>query len=310
MSQDSSDSLTSGPLAEPSLRHVHPRSGHAPPPSGHPSIGATRAEADHGHPGVVVAVTLDADPRCGGVEVGDLLGGERNLRTREVALQCSPAWGLGKPGSGCAFDPAAVGTPGCVRSRSLSPPKVHTAPGQPASRPAVAPLRGACDPTGAGVHLRLPGGAERRLVADQPAPSGGEVTLTMESLFGAPISVYTRAHAIEDGVLVDVTTDANQAGIALPCALTAGAWAEAVAWNADNRRLQDEPGRLWDALVNARRALCNPIASGDGGPIVFGVLRVPNTPKATRPRLFALVADVGPGDDGAPVVTILLEGED
>jgi len=38
------------------------------------------------------------------------------------------------------------------------------------------------------------------------------------------VSVYTRADALADGVLVDATPAARELGIALPAAFTAGAW--------------------------------------------------------------------------------------
>lgn len=46
----------------------------------------------------------------------------------------------------------------------------------------------------------------------------------MEEIFGEPIHVYTRAEAIEDGALVDVTGTAEEAGIVHPVALTAALW--------------------------------------------------------------------------------------
>src|SRR5262245_26862660 len=58
---------------------------------------------------------------------------------------------------------------------------------------------------------------------------------------------YTRADALRDGVLIDVSETAWEAGIRWPVALTAAAWAKCatvppgVAW-------QDEAGRLWDML--------------------------------------------------------------
>ncbi len=72
------------------------------------------------------------------------------------------------------------------------------------------------------------------------------------------ISSYTRAQAIADGVLVDVTETAKEAGFRCPVALTRAAWADCVAWSeADTRRQvpQDEAGRLWDVLWMARNQI-------------------------------------------------------
>ena len=75
----------------------------------------------------------------------------------------------------------------------------------------------------------------------------------VEDFFGPPISIYTRAQAIEDGVLVDVTETAREAGFRCPVALTSEVWADCVEWTeADKtsatRACQDEAGRLWDVL--------------------------------------------------------------
>jgi hypothetical protein len=111
------------------------------------------------------------------------------------------------------------------------------------------------------------------------------------------ISVYTRSQAIEDGVLVDVTDTAREAGFVFPVAITVGVFADSVVWNDSNRALQDEAGRLWDVLWMARNA-----ARRGGDRVRFQVLRVPNTPKATKPRLVTLVAVCGPGDTAEPVM--------
>ena len=71
------------------------------------------------------------------------------------------------------------------------------------------------------------------------------------------ISTYTRADAIRDGVLVDVSETAREAGFRWPVAMTRGAYEDFVAWSAaDSRRQtwQDESGRLWDVLTMARLA--------------------------------------------------------
>ncbi|MEA2079735.1 MAG: DUF6573 family protein [Pseudomonadota bacterium] len=68
-----------------------------------------------------------------------------------------------------------------------------------------------------------------------------------ESFFGDIISTYTRAQAIEDGVLIDVSSTARDARFNWPVAMTAGAWADCVAWSdRDSQRqvYQDQSGRL------------------------------------------------------------------
>lgn len=122
---------------------------------------------------------------------------------------------------------------------------------------------------------------------------------------------YTRAQAIEDGVLIDVTDTAREAGFAFPVAITAGAWGEAVAWTDGDTETsgiaQDEAGRLWDVLWMARFAL-HSLRDSSVRRAPFTLLRVPRGGRrATR---FTMDILCGPGDDGEPVLTVLLQDED
>ena len=122
-------------------------------------------------------------------------------------------------------------------------------------------------------------------------------------IFGPVISAYSRAQAIEDGVLVDVSEMAREAGISVPTAVTAAVWAEFVKVP-DGVEGQDERGRLWDILNMfswaARRG-----AKSDT--VLFDVL-VRNDNTAARP--IALKAICGPGDTAEPVMTIMRPYED
>src|SRR3990167_6425937 len=66
------------------------------------------------------------------------------------------------------------------------------------------------------------------------------------------ISSYSRAQALEDGVLVDVSETAREAGIRYPVALTRAVWESCVTvpTRADGSPVpcQDERGRLWDVV--------------------------------------------------------------
>ena len=112
---------------------------------------------------------------------------------------------------------------------------------------------------------------------------------------------YTRAEAIRDGVLIDVSATAREAGFKYPLALTAAAWAKCVAVP-PGVVCQDEAGRLWDVLT----MLCFAVrGSRDGRPEVrFGV-HVRNDNRERRPPLVRLKALCGPGDQGEPVVTVM-----
>ena len=123
------------------------------------------------------------------------------------------------------------------------------------------------------------------------------------------ISSYTRAQAIEDGMLVDVTATAKEAGFVYPVAMTAAAWADCVAWTDEDTKRQapqDEFGRLWDVLWMAKMAA----RSGGGTEILYTLYRVPRGGKAQKPRLIHLKLVCGPGDTPEPVITIMLPDED
>lgn len=115
---------------------------------------------------------------------------------------------------------------------------------------------------------------------------------------------YTRAEALEDGTLVDVTETAKGAGFRIPVALTRTAWSDCVAWTEeDNERVvyQDESGRLWDLLwmaINAARR------NTEASRLEFKVLRVPMDSRTGQPVSVTLVLDIGPGDQGEAVITI------
>lgn len=121
------------------------------------------------------------------------------------------------------------------------------------------------------------------------------------------IHSYTRAQAYADGVLIDVTETAREAGLLRNTAITTAAWAESVAWNHGGG--QDEKGRLWDvvymayvAIVQSRR---NPRSE-----LVYTLYRVPNERGAEEPERISLKLVIGPGDHMEPVLTIMCPNED
>ena len=77
---------------------------------------------------------------------------------------------------------------------------------------------------------------------------------------------YTRSQAIEDGVLIDVSEMAREAGFQWPVAVTAGVWALVNDIPPRYRGLQDPDGRLWDVLWMAswaaRRAKISYVSTG------------------------------------------------
>ena len=119
------------------------------------------------------------------------------------------------------------------------------------------------------------------------------------------IYAYTRAQALEDGVLVDVSETAREAGIRFPVALTRAVWAEYVEVP-EGVLGQDDRGRLWDILWMFRCA-----AAKFQGDTLFFKLYVRNrNGELSRRDLVTLKAICGPGDDAEPVITIMLREED
>ncbi|MCZ2419230.1 MAG: hypothetical protein LC123_05250 [Burkholderiales bacterium] len=128
-------------------------------------------------------------------------------------------------------------------------------------------------------------------------------------LFGEPVSIYSRRQALDDGVLVDVSEMAKEAGFKFPVAVTRAAWADCVEWSDENNKrqtYQDEQGRLWDVLYMASLAA----RRNSGSEVRFQLYRVPRGGRGVRPRLVTLQMHCGPGDEGEPVITIGLPGED
>ncbi|HCP6903027.1 DUF6573 family protein [Shigella flexneri] len=125
------------------------------------------------------------------------------------------------------------------------------------------------------------------------------------------IHSYSRAQAIEDGVLIDVSETAREAGFTVPVAITRAAWADCVEWTAetDKRKAtcQDEAGRLWDVVYMARLAAR---VRGYEPRRLFELYRVPVEGRGIRPRRATLAMHIGPGDAGEPVITITLPNED
>lgn len=116
---------------------------------------------------------------------------------------------------------------------------------------------------------------------------------------------YNRADAIRDGVLIDVSETAGEAGFRFPVALTRAVWEQCVSVP-PGVVCQDETGRLWDVLWMLRLA----ITRSDGGSELRFALHVRNDNRDGIPPLVKLKAICGPGDDAEPVLTVMLPEED
>ena len=142
---------------------------------------------------------------------------------------------------------------------------------------------------------------------------------THESVFGPVVFAYTRAQAIEDGLLVDVSKVATEAGFKWPAALTRTVYDRYVEVPEALAGCQDVRGRLWDIMWMCWVAIRTGRITGDTGE--FGLLvRFPegaewqsNEKRHSEGegfRLVTLKAVCGPGDDAEPCISIMLPTED
>lgn len=133
------------------------------------------------------------------------------------------------------------------------------------------------------------------------------------------ISAYTREQALEDGLLVDVTKMAQQAGFVFPVAVTSKLWNDYVLPSAASQKYgQSMEGRLWDVLsmlaIEIRRK--KRLGEGSSNRVLYRVAF--SDVKANEDggsetivhQEVSLLAHFGPGDDLEPVITISLPDED
>jgi hypothetical protein len=121
------------------------------------------------------------------------------------------------------------------------------------------------------------------------------------AFFGGVIYSYTRKQAVADGVQVEVTKTAQEAGIKFPMFLTRAVWDAYVAVP-EGVTAQDEAGRLWDVVWMTRFGIIRARPGVDRIPVALYV-RNDNH----RAKLVKLIATCGPldMDDPAPAITVM-----
>jgi hypothetical protein len=129
-----------------------------------------------------------------------------------------------------------------------------------------------------------------------------------ESIFGNTLYSYSRAQAIADGMLVDVsgTPEAIEAGFKFPVAMTRTVWDRCVEVPAGVIG-QDVQGRLWDLLYMLRIAIQHGANRTD---TVYLELHIRNDNRQGEPPLVSLKAVCGPGDHAEPVIIVMLPEQD
>ena len=129
--------------------------------------------------------------------------------------------------------------------------------------------------------------------------------------FGPAISTYSRAQAIEDGFLVDVSDTAREAGFSIPVAVTRTVWSRLVALPEGYKGFQDERGRLWDVLWMARHYA---LRASDRDRVTMCVLlrdvRKDLHDSNRPPRKHFPIVAIGAGDEGRATITIMFPEDD
>lgn len=116
---------------------------------------------------------------------------------------------------------------------------------------------------------------------------------------------YTRKQAIEDGVLIDVTETAKEAGFVIPVAVTNGLYSEYLEPSQSlKERGQSVNGRLWDVLFMLYLKIHN---CPKANTVIYKVAFEKENGCTADVNLKAVIDG---GDNGSPVLTIMKENED
>jgi len=127
-----------------------------------------------------------------------------------------------------------------------------------------------------------------------------------ESPFGPVIYAYTRSQAVADGVQVEVTKTAQEAGIKFPMFLTRAVFDNYVAVPAGVTG-QDEAGRLWDLVWMARFAILRSHGHTDRLPVALYVRNENHRAKLVKLIATCSALDI---DDPQPALTLMMADED
>ena len=127
-----------------------------------------------------------------------------------------------------------------------------------------------------------------------------------ELRFGEVVYAYTRAQAVADGVQVEVTKTAQEAGIKFPVFITRTVY-DSYVTVPPGVTAQDEAGRLWDIVWMLRFGI---LRSRPGVDRIPFALYVRNDNR--RAKLIKVIATCGPLDidDPQPAITVMMPDED
>lgn len=139
----------------------------------------------------------------------------------------------------------------------------------------------------------------------------------MDNLFGECIFSYSCKEAIEDGVLVDLMQNelgnlVCEAGFKVPIVMTSEAFNKYVfPLEGDLPSCQSINGRIWDILTMLRLAIRGNQNSSTIKFSFYCIVRSEKTGKWLQsPKLCVLKSMIHAGDNGEPVMTIMMPNED
>ena len=124
--------------------------------------------------------------------------------------------------------------------------------------------------------------------------------------FGPVIYAYTRSQAVADGVQIEVTKTATEAGIRFPVFLTRAVFENYVAVP-EGATGQDEAGRLWDLVWMTRIAIMRSRPGEDRIPVILHVRNGDHEAKRVQLMAICSALDI---DDPSPAITLMMEHED
>lgn len=133
-----------------------------------------------------------------------------------------------------------------------------------------------------------------------------------DEMFGPVIYGYSRAQAIDDGVLVEIPESASRAaGFKVHMAMTASAWGSTVGFGTDLAELLAKATAVLSAAMmeyrqsehRARMGLGEPV--GDRLAFAYDAEREDGGVDVVQLKM-----QIGPGDNAEPVGTVMLPGED
>lgn len=130
----------------------------------------------------------------------------------------------------------------------------------------------------------------------------GSDTFQASLLLEAADGLLNSRQALEDGVLVDVSALATEAGFKWPFAMTAEVWAM-IETIPETHSHEDPTGRLWDVLMVAFANIRT--RKKDVSLLEYTVILHHADGDRVRLKLVS-----GPGDQGEPVLTLMLPWQD